>query len=492
MMQNVLSSCLIFGLLLTGCAVGPNYKRPTMANPPKYVSKNILAPTTKANTSQGNAQRFLITQDLPAQWWELFHSKPLNDLILTSLQHNQDVMAAKASVRVALENLYAQRGALYPALGASFTPSVEQLSKVLTSLLASNEYNYALYTAQVFVSYTPDVFGGIRRQIESLVALTELQRFQLEATYITLTTNVANAAIQEASLREQIAITQNLIASQTKVVSIFKQRMQMGVAAITDVTTQEAALAAFETTLPPLEKQLALQRDQLNALTGRFPDDANTPKFFLHSLTLPTELPLSLPSTLIEHRPDIRAAEEQMRAANALIGVAVANRLPNINIGFTNAGLLATNLTELFAPHAKFWSLAGIITEPIFDAGTLLHRQRAAMAAYDQTAAQYRATVINAFQNVADSIKAIQWDAKALQAAKKSETAARTNLDITRRQLQLGDANSLSVLISEQLYHQAELSLVQAKANRLSDTVALFQAVGGGWWNRSPNCKPHE
>ena len=226
---------------------------------------------------------------------------------------------------------------------------------------------------------------------------------------------------------------------------------------------------------------MALQRDLLNALTGRFPDDKLTPTFTLDSLQLPTELPIALPSCLIEQRPDIRAAEEQMHAANALIGVAVANRLPNVTIGFTNAGAAATTLSSLFQPDTLFWSLAGIVTQPIFDGGTLLHKQRYAQAMYEQAAAQYRLTVINAFQNVSDTLKSIRLDAMALNVANKAEKAALKGLKIARRQLASGDASALLVLTNEQLYQQARVNLIQAQANRLSDTVALFQALGGGW-----------
>lgn len=475
---------LLSGLVfLNACAVGPNYTRPSVPIPSTYTATSLGHKTVATPTSFGKTQQFRPNQDIPAQWWTLFHSKALNELVLTSIAHNPSVNTARASLKAAWENVYAQQGSFYPYVAASFTPTLQQTAKLLTSVLASNQYNYALYTGQVFVSYTPDVFGGIRRQVESLVAEAELQHLQLEATYLTLSSNVVNAAIQEASIRAQIKITKHIIRNQKRIIHVYQQQLNVGNVSVADIATQEAILATTEATLPPLQKQLALQRDLLNALIGRFPDDQQTPMVRLDDLTLPTELPLSMPSTLLEHRPDIRAAEAQMHAANALIGVAIANRLPNVTIGFTNAGTAATSLSSLFAPNTAFWGLAGIITQPIFDGGSLLHKQRYAQANYEQMAALYRTTIINAFQNVADSLKAIKQDALALKAAYKASRATLKSLRIAQQQMVLGDSSSLSMLINEQLYQQAQLNLIQAQANRLSDTVALFQSLGGGWWN---------
>ncbi len=466
---------LIASLMLMSCAVGPNYKRPHAPIPTTYTSNS---------SHTGMSQLLEPKKEVPEQWWALFHSKPLNELVLASLHHNPNVGAAKAALRASLENVYAQKGAFYPFIGASFSPSLVQTAAVLQSNLANNRYNYSLYTGQLYVSYTLDIFGGVRRQLESLIAQAEFQRLELEATYLTLSTNVVNAAIQEAALREKIAATRQIIASQTEIVAIYRQRLTLGDVALADLITEEAALAANEATLPPLELQLAEQRDLLNALTGRFPDDRRTPVFKLGSLRLPRELPISLPSTLIEHRPDIRAAEEQMRAANALIGVAVANRLPNVTIGITSLGSAALDFSSLFASNTPFWAMAGLIAQPVFAGGALLHKQRFAKKTYQQAVAQYQLTVINAFQNVADVLKSIHFDAMAWRAYSKASRVAFKSLTIARRQLALGNHSRLLVLTNEQLYQQARLNLIQAEANRLTDTAALFQALGGGWWNR--------
>jgi NodT family efflux transporter outer membrane factor (OMF) lipoprotein len=250
------------------------------------------------------------------------------------------------------------------------------------------------------------------------------------------------------------------------------------------VAAQEAALAQIEQTLPPLQRQLEQQRHLLTALIGRFPSQEPLQRFELAMLQLPRDLPLSLPSRLVDQRPDVRAAEANLASASAQIGVAVANRLPNITLT-ANAGSTAFEFSKLFSPHTGFWALAGAVAQPIFRGGALLNRELAARAAFDQAAAQYRSTVITAFQNVADTLTALRTDADALQKAVVSERAAARSLEIARQRLELGDITFLLVLNAQQTYQQALISLVQAKANRFADTAALYQALGGGWWNRN-------
>jgi NodT family efflux transporter outer membrane factor (OMF) lipoprotein len=429
-------------------------------------------------------QRFLQDMDIPGQWWTLFHSKPLNDLIEQALKANPDLEAAQAALRVAWENVYAQQGAFFPSIEANFNPTRQQISGELSSPLANGSNIFSLHTAQISVAYVPDVFGGNRRQVESLKAQADSQRFQLEATYLTLTSNVVAAAIQEAALRGQIAATKQIIDIQSQLLKLLQIQYEAGQIASGDVAAQEAALAQVQAALPPLEKQLAQQRDLLARLVGRFPSETLTGEFELSSLQLPQELPVSLPSKLVVQRPDVRSAEEQLHSASAEIGVSIADRLPNITLS-ADAGTSATAINQLFTSGTGFWALAGNLTQPIFQGGTLLHRQRAAEAAYNQAAAQYRSAVLTAFQNVADTLHAIQSDADALKAAVSSERAADKSLSIARQQLELGDISYLALLNAEQTYQQAMINVVQALANRYADTAALFQALGGGWWNRS-------
>ncbi len=377
----------------------------------------------------------------------------------------------------------AQRGLFFPSVQGSFSPSYQRASATLAPPLNANQLTYSLYTAQVTVGFTPDVLGGNRRQVESLLGLAEAQRFQLEAAHVTLTSNVVAAAVQEASLRAQIAATREIITIVSRSLALVRRQFELGAVAGLDVAAQEAALAQVEQTLPPLEKQLEQNRNLLSALLGRLPSDDPLETFDLASLSLPQDLPIGVPSELVEQRPDVRSAEAQLHAASAQIGVAVANRLPQFTITGALGGT-STSLTRMFANGNPFWSAVGNVAMSLFDAGTLLFRQRAAEAAFEQTAAQYRTTVIGAFQNVADVLYALQADAETLEAAVAAERATRRTLDITIRQRQLGAVNYLALLSAQQAYQQTLVTRVQAQSSRLADTAALFQALGGGWWNR--------
>lgn len=471
--------------LLAGCAVGPDFHRPAGPVGISYTVGPLAPQTAKADVAGGEAQRFVQGMDIPGQWWTLFHSKPLDALIEAALKANPDIAAARAALRVAQENVYAQQGAYYPSVQANFTPTRNKFPPATLSPVAAtlNPY-YGLYTTQLAVSYVPDVFGLNRRTVEAIEAQAEAQRFELEAAYLSLTSNVVAAAVQEASVRGQIAATREVVRAESESLGILRRQLSLGQVAGADVAAQEAALAQALASLPPLRKQLAQQRDLLAALAGRFPSEGVAGKFELASLQLPKNLPVSLPAKLIEQRPDVRAAEAQLHSASAEIGVAVANMLPNVTLS-ANVGSEALQMGQLFGPGTSFWTLAGGLTQPIFEGGTLLHRTRAARAAYDEAASQYRSTVITAFQNVADALRALQFDAEAMAASATAERAAAATLDITRRQLALGEIAYLSLLAAEQTYQQAVINRVQAQAERYADTAALFQALGGGWWNRT-------
>jgi NodT family efflux transporter outer membrane factor (OMF) lipoprotein len=353
----------------------------------------------------------------------------------------------------------------------------------LAPTLANSVLLFNLYQGQLSANWTPDIWGGNRRQVEALQAQADAQRFQLESTYLSLTANLVAAVVQEASLRAQIAATDDIIEAEKQSLAILNKQLSLGQVGGADVAAQQAALAQAEQLLPPLQKQLAQQRDLLTALAGRLPAEEITQTFNLDALQLPQDVPLSLPARLVEHRPDIRMAEENLHAASANVGVAIANMLPNITIS-GNAGTQATAMSALFVPGNQFWSAGASVTETLFDAGALLHKTRAARATLDQVAFQYRSTVITAFQNVADTLHALQSDADLLAAASRSEHAAADSVKITRRQLELGAVGYLALLNAQQTYQQALISRIQAQAARLTDTAALFQALGGGWWNR--------
>ena len=330
----------------------------------------------------------------------------------------------------------------------------------------------------------PDVFGLNRRTVESLDAQEQAVRFQMIAAYTTLTANVVVTAVQEASVEMQISETRQLIAIGSKMLEILRYQLAKGYASGLDLAAQESQVAQVSASLPPLLKQSAQLHDQLAVLTGRFPSQTPAETFELSSLQLPEELPVSLPSALVAQRPDVLQAEANLHAASAQIGVAVANRLPNIQLT-ANAGSTALAIGQLLTPGTAFWSLGTALAAPIFDGGTLLHQERAARANYDQVAEQYRGTVLTAFQNVADTLTAIEQDAEGLKAAAAAEKAAKVTLDLSERQLRDGYASPLALLSAEQAYHQARSTVIQAQANRYADTAALFQALGGGWWHRT-------
>jgi NodT family efflux transporter outer membrane factor (OMF) lipoprotein len=342
---------------------------------------------------------------------------------------------------------------------------------------------FSLRTAQVDVSYALDVFGADRRQVESLAASAEAQRYQMQATYLIVVSNAVSAAIMQASAQTQLEATRELIGAGRESLEILRHQYELGSISMSQISAQQAALAQVEATLPPLQQQLTAQRDLLAALTGRFPSQMSAEQLSLAQLRLPQQLPLSLPAQLVEQRPDIRAAEAQLHAATAQVGVAIANMLPNISLSAT-AGSTAVSLSQLLQPGTRFWNYGASLSQTLFDAGSLLHKKRAAVATMDQAAAQYRSTVLGAFRQVADTLAALQADAQTLEAQSRAEQAAADSLTIVRQNLQLGSASYLDLLSAQSFYNQATVALAQARAARLADTVALFTALGGAWWKR--------
>ena len=334
-------------LLLMSCTVGPDFQRPAAPQVDGYTPEKPAGPAATADTKAGAAQRFDVGRDIQGEWWTLFHSAPLDRLVRRALKANPDVDAAQAALRQARENVYAGEGALFPSASASFQPQRERISGA-TFGAPKLSPTLSVVTAQLSVSYAPDVFGGTRRQIESLQAQADYQRFELEATYLTLTANLVVAAINEASLRGQITATEQIIKAEADQLAVVRQQFAAGGASRADLLAQQATLAQSSATLPPLRKQLALQRDQLTALVGGFPSQELDASFDLAGLTLPVDLPLSLPSQLVEQRPDVRAAQAQFHAASADLGVAIANQLPQFSIGGT-LGSTAPGFTNLFS-----------------------------------------------------------------------------------------------------------------------------------------------
>ena len=475
------TGALAIALALPGCVVGPQFQPPATPAASRFTAAPLPSQTAAA---EGQAQRFVEGLDIQGQWWTLYHSPALDALVAQALKANPDIEAAQAALRAARETAAAQRGQGLPTVDLGYNFTRQKNSNTIAPPLASNAELYTLHTAQVTVGYVPDVFGGLARQSEAAAAQADAQRFQTEAAYLTLTANLVSAAILQASLAEQIEQTHAQIVAERRALALMQKQFDLGQIARADLAAQANLVAQAEQTLPPLEKQRAQQGDLIAVLAGRAPSEATAQPIALAALTLPPDLPVSLPSKLAAQRPDLRAAEANLHAASAQVGVAIAARLPNFPLSF-NLGGSSNDLPSVFSNGNDFWTLTGAIAQPVFHGGSLLHQQRAAEATLDQAKAQYRSVALTAFQNVADSLEAIQGDARALQAAQAAETAAADSLAAARRQVEAGETSSLTMITAEQAHQQALISLTQARAARLADTAALFQALGGGWWNRA-------
>jgi NodT family efflux transporter outer membrane factor (OMF) lipoprotein len=527
----------LFLALLSSCTVGPDFVVPPQPEVPvapllpreREVAKRCDPTKDPLAVRFCGDQRLVEGRDIPGEWWRLFHSRALNDLMERALWENHDLKAAQAALRGAHANYEAQRGALFPVVGAAYLPSRQKVAtRDFNAPTWSQLPYYTLHTAALTIAYVPDVFGGVRRQIEVSGAQDDLQRFMLEATFLTLTSNIALAAIQEASLREQLAVTKKTVDDERL---LRDAKKGLGITK-TDGAALDAGISQAEQTLPVLNKQLTVQRDLLAALSGQFAGVGLPEEFELKNMQLPRDLPVSLSSQIVEQRPDVRAAEANLHAATAAVGVAIANRLPQFSL-YGNAGLMSSQFKYLFNsnPQFIFWTLAANVTQTIFDGFTLEQRQRAAEAGWDQAAEQYQTAVVNAFQNVADALQAIvrdkevvRWAAAAKDAAGKNrcltaavfvrykggkfdlplqpdlkkrvenwwEDSCRRKYPKLERPYFEDDEtkNGSDVLVAEQLVLSSQIALVQAEATRLSDVVALFQALGGGWWNRLDTIPP--
>ena len=480
-----LSLGLSISLAMAGCTVGPNFKSPPIPLEAGNQYESVKLPTTTEAAASndidkaGLAQHINYGQELPAQWWSLFHSEALDQLIQCALQQNPTYASAQASLRQAKEIFNAETGMLiYPNVTSQIGVSRER-----AQLYNATPSDFNLINATVNVSYNLDIFGESRRQLESLMATVDYQQFELEAAYQMLISNVVTTAIKEASLRAQLKATQNILAAQKKQLQVVEKQLALGAITRAVALAQSTLVEQTQAQLPSLEKSLAQTRHQLAVYIGKFPSESGLPEFQLESLQLPQELPVSLPSLLVQQRPDIRASEALLHEASAQVGVATANQYPQINL----TGSFSADHLQLGSNGASssLWNLGAGLTQPIFNAGALSAKRRAAEAAYAQAEAQYRGTVLSAFQNVADNLRAIDADASALKSQTHAESLARESLEILQRQYGLGGVSYLTLLDAERSYQQAQINRVVAQSARLADTAALFTALGGGWWNRS-------
>lgn len=475
--------------------VGPDFHIPRKPNTTSYTESPKAKNTVNApQTGQvGNAQHFIYGQDLPAQWWYLFRSPELNQLIRQGIANNPNLAAAKAALIQAQELLYAQFGStMLPNIAGILSGERQRFntSSFGGGLGGSTSNIFNVFNAYLAATYTLDVFGGLRRQLEAVSAQVDFQRFELEVAYLTLTTNIVTTAVTIASLKEQISATLELIKAYRKQLRIFEKQFTLGGISMANIYSQQAQLEQTIGTLSPLQQSLDQNKHALSVLIGDLPSEDHLPDFTLSKFHLPVNLPVGIPSQLIDKRPDIRAAEALLHAASAQIGVATANLLPQFVIN-ANYGWQSTVFSQLFKSSSLFWSYAATLTQPIFQGGALFARRRAAIAAFQQAAAQYQQTMLQGFQNVADALRAIQNDAKALRALRAAEIAAYRSWFLLEEQYRLGAVNFVSLLFAQAQYQQAKITRIRAQANRYIDTAVLFQSLGGSWWNRRGlDCDP--
>jgi len=474
------AAAVLAAMAAASCAVGPDFKRPATPSADRYTEGALPAATVATDSAHGGAQQFAPGGELQRQWWTLFHSESLDRLIEQALRDSPTVASAQATLRQAQQNLAAERGLTWPNLSGQLSVEREQFSGA--SIGQPHAAIFTLYNASVNVSYTLDMFGGIRRQIEALQAQVDNADFQLQATYLTLTSNLATTAIREASLRAQIRATEEIEKLQQDQLTIVERRFNLGAVTKSDVLSQRTALAQTRAGLPGLQRQLSQLRHQLALYAGRTPESAGLPLFELDGLELPLEVPVSVPSELVRQRPDILSAEALLHAANAQVGVATANLYPQLTLT-GNYGTQAVGFSQLFKSGSAAWGIGSGVVAPIFNGGQLQANRRAAVAAFDAAAANYRQAVLTAFANVADSLRALQTDALALQAQVEAQRQAREAFNMASYQFNVGGTSYLTLLNAQQQLQQTRIAVVQAQADRFADTVALFQALGGGWWN---------
>ncbi len=470
--------------VLAACAVGPDYRAPEAPASGIYTEKPQAERTDSAPVQGGDAQRFQVGAKISADWWTLFGSPELDALIKTALAGQPTLAAAQAALRQAEENVNAQYAVLYPSVDASLSAKRQRISGATLGNPSIPPNTFNLYNASVNVTYAIDVAGGARRELEALRAGVDFQRLQVEATYLSLTANVATTAFREASLREQIRATREISEAQDAQLELAEKQFKLGAISGSDLLGQRAQAAQTRATLPPLEKALGQTRNQLAVLIGKLPAEAKLPELDFGKFRLPQELPVSVPSELLRQRPDVRQAEAILRQTNARIGVAEALMFPQLTLT-GSYGTAALRSGDLFNPGTQLWNIGANLLQPIFHAGQLKAQKRGAEAAYDQAFAQYRLAVLTAFQDVADVLLALEHDARALKAQAEAEAAARESLEVTQQQLKFGAVNYVQLFNAQRQYSLAKFALVQAQAARYADTAALFQALGGGWWNRA-------
>lgn len=468
---------LVSALALAGCSVGPDFLSPETPRDAAYLPDGTPL--------GGGEQRIDQAADVPARWWEMFHNKRLDDLMRSAVAKSPTLAAADAALRAAGETSSSTAGSLFPQLSASASGSRAQTVNTQSGPTPTTKI-YDTVSTGATLSYVLDIFGGNRRSVEAADAAAEAQAFTVENTYLTLTSGLAAAAVQEASYREQIDAEREIIATLKELLGVLETQIAVGTASNANLLQQRATLAQAEATLPGLEKRLAQQENTIAVLAGEFPGAYKADPFRLADFQLPKDLPLSLPSTLLRRRPDIRAQEALLHQASAKIGVAEAARLPSLTLS-ASLTTSATEMAQLFMSNSTGWGLASSLAAPIFDGGRLAHAEKAAEASYDQALANYRGTVLSAFKDVANALRAVEHDNAAFQSYTAAERTARESLELARSRFKAGTGAYTDVLSAQQTYQAARINRASSEADRYQDAITLFAALGGGWWNRPDN-----
>ena len=490
MQQNVLTirllqikrpGALALCWALTACTLGPDFAPPA---PPASVHYNRGQDPAETVAAEGQSQRFEAGVAPVANWWKLYHSAELDAVVATGFANNPTLEAAQASLRQSYDNLQAGYGIFYPQASADIGAARQKFSPARFGSPAPGSI-FNLITLSASVSYALDVFGGEHRAIENLQSQADGQRAILQGTYLALSGNIVNTIVAMAAYRDEIMHTEQLIALQKDEIAITGKQAKAGMVSYQNVLSLRSQLASLEASLPPLRQKLIQSEHLLATLAGHAPSEWQPPEVAMNSLTLPDKLPLSLPSALVRQRPDILAAEAGLHGASANIGVASAAQFPSFTLN-GSYGQNSTSMNGIFGSNSNFWSIGPNITAPLFDGGTLSARKQAAMDAYRQSQAFYRQTVLAAFAQVADTVRALEHDAQTLLATSRAVEAAEESLHLAQTNYRAGTVNYLQVLAANIQLHQTKIGDLQAQAQRLQDTTALFVALGGGWWSADP------
>ncbi len=468
--------------LLAGCTVGPHYHAPPPPTVTTYDAQPQPISTVSAPGPGGAAQQLKSSSEIPSQWWTLYHSPELDRMVREALDNSPTLAQAMAKLKQAQEESNARTGATkYPALSGTISAQREQVDLATFGVPFPSPPPFSLLNGSVAISYALDLFGHNRRLIEGLNEQVAYQNWQLEGARLMLAGNVVAAGIRQAQLRSQLELTRQMLALNEQSLSIAEKRYQAGGVSQYDVSSQRSLVAQTRATLPALEQQLDVIDHQLAVLMGKTPAEAHVAALHLDSLTLPQDLPVSLPSSLVRQRPDIRAAESLMHEASANLGVATANLYPQIVLS-ASAGLIGTNFTS----GSDVWNLGASLSQPIFNGGSLRAEKRKAVAAYEEAGSVYQQTVLQAFREVADVLRAIDHDAQALQAQTDAAAQAETAYQIASQRYSAGGISQVALLDAQRQQLETALNRVAYQGNRYSDSATLFQALGGGWWNERP------